>query len=238
MLYFWDRVFSNGQAVGFLGIVVGVVMAHGCGSRPTPPRAGKMTAAEFASVLKKAGVELEKGTTLVSSYSVVYCREDRASAYIGYVQSQYYRSEFALVLEDTGRVALQERGIADAESGGGAYFVDWEGNGRVEFVWRTDVGAAHCTRVIEVAPGAPCALEVTPALGFYPEFIWDEADNGILTYKRQDSGAQVTFTLQRNPFRLSVSDPSGALKEGWTISGPWAKAMSTTTSASTSAPSQ
>jgi len=183
---------------------------------------GTITAAEFAPILRKAGVELEKDTTLLSSYPVFYCRGERASAYIGYVLQGNGGSEFAVVLDDAGRVAFQERGGAGPYAGN--YFADWDGNGAFEFVWRTDLAAVLRTRVIEVSPGAPCLLEIVRPFGFYSNsYTWDEGGSGILTYKGAGSGAQVTFTLQRNPFRLSVRDPSGALKEGWTISGPWAR---------------
>jgi len=215
-------------------MIVCLIVPTSCGSRGTAPQIGTITGAEFASVIRKAGVELEKGTTVQSSRRAFFCRAGGASAYIGGVRDQDWSSEFALVLDERGSVGMQERGTAGPE-GAGDYFADWDGNGTLEFVWRTAVGAVECTRVIEVAGGAPRLLEIVPALGFHPSFTWDAGGNGVLTYEHRSS-RPVVFTLHRNPFRLSVSDPGGALREGWTITGPWARGMSTTTSVSTSAP--
>ena len=46
-------------------MIVCLIVPTSCGSRGTAPQIGTITGAEFASVIRKAGVELEKGTTVL-----------------------------------------------------------------------------------------------------------------------------------------------------------------------------
>lgn len=217
-----------------LGMVACLVLVPGCDSRWKGQRGGLMTGAEFKALLRKAGVELEEGENLLNA-EVAFCRTGRASAYVAYVLHGTGGSEFALVLDELGRVALQERGMAAPDYGEGAYFSDWDRNGTLEFVLRTDANAGRRTRVIEVAPGAPCLLEIVCPRRFpWVYYTWDNKANGLVTYRREGSEDKVTFTLRRSPLCISVNDPTGALAEGWTISGPWAKLITLMTTAPTS----
>lgn len=209
----------------FLLLVIGA-----CSRSPAPP-SGTITATEFERVLRKANVTLENGQTVKQTEPVVYCHTESACAYVAHVTWQG-GFELALVLDDKGHAVFQDFGTAAPDSGQGAYFSDWNGDGTLEFFLRSTLHGVHRTRVIEVTPQAECVFDIVrPGSFFWEDYVWNERDDGVLTFRQDGSGDKVTFTFQRDPLRITVSDPHGHLDEGWTLTGPWASAMTSATSA-------